>query len=103
LRYRTQRHTVIARSGAISGTGLRRAAARFQAPVRTSPRGRWAARRDSGRRCCVRLDSILGAGSRRAALLSRSAVRLRAWVRTAPRSHRAARRDFGAGSHCAAW
>jgi len=99
LRYRAQRHALIA----ISGTGLRCAAARFRAPVRTAPRGDWAVRRDSGRQCAphctviVRRDSISGAGSRRAARLSRGAAPLRVWARAALCCHRAACRDFGHG------
>jgi len=103
LRYCAQRQAVIARSGVISGTGLRRVAARFRALVRTTPRSYCVARRDYGRQCAprcaaiARCDSILGAGSRRDAWLSRGAARLREWAHAAPRNHRAAWRDFGRG------
>jgi len=83
--------------------GLRRAAARFRAPVRVAPRCYWVARRDSGRQrapCCAVIawrDSISGADSRLAARVSRGVARLRAWARAALRSHRSPRRDFGRG------
>jgi len=86
LRYCAQRLTVDARSGAISGTGLRRATPRFWSPFRTTPRGYWVARRDSG---CQR--------ARCAARSLCDAIRFRVRVRVAPRGYRAARRDCGRG------